>query len=129
MDVAQVAAAGAEASPAWLGGLMGMGVVMIALTGLWWVSAAVAQYFLKNPPKKTEAVSKAPVAAAAAAPAASQAASGLPLAAILAAVAQIMNQPLRSVTISAPAHPNANWSTQGREAIYSSHLVKRNNFV
>lgn len=124
MDVAQVAADRADAPPAWQGGLMGMLVVMVALTGLWWASAAVAAYFTKNPPKKTEAVSKAPVAAAAAAPAASQAASGIPLAVILAAVAQIMNQPLRSVTVSAPANPNATWVAQGREAIFASHTAK-----
>lgn len=124
MDIAQVAATHSEPPPAWKGGLVGMLVVMVALTGLWWCSAAVAQYFLKNPPKKTEAVSKAPVAAAAAAPVASQAASGIPLAVILAAVAQIVNQPLRSVTVSAPANPNATWVAQGREAIFSSHTTK-----
>ncbi len=124
VDVAQVAAAAGEAPPAWQGGLVGMAVVMVALTGLWWATAAVAAYFSKNPPKKTEAVSKAPVAAAAAAPVASQAATGIPLAVIVAAVAQIIDQPLRSVTVSAPATPNANWSVQGREAIFSSHSVK-----
>jgi len=124
IDVAQVAATHPEPPPAWVGGLMGMAVVMVALTGLWFVSAAAAVYFTKNSPKKTEAVSKAPVAAAAAAPVASQAASGIPLAVILAAVAQIIDKPLRSVTVSAPASPNANWSVQGREAIFSSHLVK-----
>ncbi len=124
MDIVQVAASTGEPPAAWQGGLMGMAVVMIALTGLWWVSAAVAQYFIKNPPKKTEAVSKAPVAAAAAAPVASQAASGIPLAVIVAAVSQIMNQPLRSVTVNAPANPNATWVAQGREAIFASHTMK-----
>lgn len=123
VDVAQVAAA-AVAPPAWQGGLVGMAVVMVALTGLWLATAAVASYFAKNPPKKSEAVSKATVAAPAAAPVASQAASGIPLAVIVAAVAQIIDQPLRSVTVSVPANPNANWSVQGREAIFSSHTVK-----
>ena len=124
VDVAQVAATHPEPPPAWVGGLMGMAVVMVALTGLWLTSAAVAVYFGKIPPKKTEAVAKASVAAAAAAPVASQAATGIPLAVIVAAVAQIIDKPLRSVTVSAPASPNANWSVQGREAIFSSHSVK-----
>ncbi|MGE4529406.1 MAG: OadG family transporter subunit [Rhodospirillaceae bacterium] len=122
-DVAQVAAA-QEPPPAWLGGLMGMAVVMVALTACWLASSIVGQYFIKNAPKKTDAASKAPVASTAAAPVASQAAVGLPIAVILAAAAQLVNQPMRSVVISAPAHSNANWAIQGRETIFASHTAK-----
>lgn len=50
-DVAQIAAM-AEKTPAWLGGIMGMVVVMVALTGLWWASELTALYFTKKLPKK-----------------------------------------------------------------------------
>jgi len=122
-DVAQVAAT-QEPPPAWLGGLMGMAVVMIALIACWISCSIVGQYFIKNAPKKTEAASKAPVASSAAAPVASQAAAGLPIAVLLAAAAQILNQPMRNVVISAPAHSNGTWTIQGREAIYASHMAK-----
>lgn len=122
-DVAQIAAA-AEKTPAWLGGIMGMVVVMVALTGLWWASELTALYFVKKSPKKTEAVTIAPNAAAAAASVASVAASGVPLAAIIAAAAQMVQQPLRSVVVSAPAVPGTTWVAQGRETIFSSHTMK-----
>ncbi len=122
-DVAQIAAA-AEKTPAWLGGLLGMAVVMVALSGLWFASEMTAIYFVKKSPKKSEAVSKAPGAAAAAAPVASVTASGVPLAAIIAAAAQMVQQPLRSVVISAPAVPGTTWVAQGRETIFTSHAMK-----
>ena len=122
-DVAQVATA-TEHPPAWLGGLMGMAVVMVALTAIWLASSLVGSYFVKNAPKKTDAASKAPVASSAAAPVASQAAVSFPIAVILAAAAQVLNQPMRNVVINAPATSNANWAIQGRETIFASHLAK-----
>jgi hypothetical protein len=125
-DVVQVANVSKDQEvPAWLGGVIGMIIVMVGLTVLWIASEITALYFKKQPlPKKTEAVSKAPVAATAAAPMASMTASGIPFAAIIAAAAQVVQQPLRSVVISAPAVPGTSWVAQGREAIYASHTMK-----
>lgn len=128
VDVTQVANVAVEnETPAWLGGILGMVVVMVALTLQWGFSAITGTYFAKNAkaqPKKTEAVTNSPVAASAAAPSASMAANGIPLAVILAAVAQMIEQPIRNVMITAPAFAGAAWTLQGRETIFASHALK-----
>ena len=121
-DVAQVAQA--EPVPAWIGGLMGMAVVMTALIGIWLVTSLVGGYFVKtkaSAPGKTEAAPKAS-AAVAAAPAA--AVNEIPLAVIIAAAEQMVQAPIRSVVVTAPGSASATWTSQGRQAIYASHSAK-----
>ncbi len=121
VDVAQVAA---DEVPAWIGGLMGMAVVMTALVGIWLVTSAVGSYFVKtkaSAPGKTEAAPKAS-AAVAAAPAA--AVNEIPLAVIIAAAVQMVQAPIRSVVVTAPGSASVTWTSQGRQAIYASHSAK-----
>ena len=120
-DVAQVAQA--EQVPAWVGGLMGMAVVMTALVGIWLMTAFVGGYFVKkkaSAPGKTEAVPKA--SAVSAAPAAAM--NEIPLAVIIAAAVQMVQAPIRSVVVTAPGSASATWTSQGRQAIYASHNAK-----
>jgi Na+-transporting methylmalonyl-CoA/oxaloacetate decarboxylase gamma subunit len=124
IDVAQVAQVKEEV-PAWIGGLMGMAVVMTALIGIWLMTAAVGSYFLKqkaSAPGKTEAAPKAQ-SAAPAAPAAA-ALNEIPLAVIIAAAVQMVQAPIRNVVVTAPGGASMTWASQGRQAIYASHSAK-----
>ena len=123
VDVAQVAAAAAEKTPAWLGGLLGMAVVMTALTSIWLATSLVGSYFNKkaSSPRKTEAAPKAPAAATQASAAAS---NEIPLAAIIAAAMQMVQAPIRNVVVNAPGLAAVTWAAQGRQAIYASHSAK-----
>ena len=121
VDVAQVAQSG-KLLP-WESGLVGMGVVMTALAGIWLVTSLVGTYFNKqkaSAPGKTEAAPKA--SAAAAAPAAAM--NEIPLAVIIAAAVQMVQAPIRSVVVTAPGSASATWTSQGRQAIYASHSAK-----
>ncbi len=122
VDVAQVAEAG-EVAP-WLNALLGMGTVLTALILIWIVTAVVGSYFVKAKaaPGKPKAAASAPAAAAAAAPAA--AANSIPLAVIIAAAAQMVDGPIRNVTVNAPGMSSPVWVGQGRSAIFSSHSAK-----
>lgn len=128
LDVAQVAnVAAEEETPAWLGGVLGFVVVMAALILIWVACSLVGTYFAKADsaakrkpaPGKSEA---APKAAATAAPAA--AAEEIPLIAIIAAAAHVMQAPIRNIVVRAPGLESVTWSSQGREAIYTSHAPK-----
>lgn len=121
VDVAQVAQTGKLL--AWESGLLGMGVVMVALSGIWLVTSLVGTYFVKqkaSAPGKTEAAPKA--SAAPAAPAAAM--NEIPLAVIIAAAVQMVQAPIRSVVVTAPGSASATWTSQGRQAIYASHNAK-----
>ncbi len=122
VDVAQVAAA-AEKTPAWLGGLLGMAVVMTALISIWLATSLVGSYFVKKKapsPGKTEAAPKAPAAVQTSA----AASNDIPLAVIIAAAVQMVQAPIRNVVVSAPGSAGTTWSSQGRQAIYASHSAK-----
>ena len=124
-DVAQVAQAAQDEIPAWVGGLIGMGVVMTALVGIWLATSLVGSYFVKKKaaaPGKSEAAPKAQPAAPAA-PAAA-ALNEIPLAAIIAAAVQMVQAPIRNVVVSAPGAASVTWTAQGRQAIYASHAAK-----
>jgi len=125
LDVAQVANVAAESeTPAWLGGIMGMVVVLGALALMWLCCAITGTYFGKAKGKpglgKTEAAPKA------AAPAAkvSAAADQIPLAVIIAAAAQIVGEQIRNVVVHVSGHESVAWTAQGRQTIYASHALK-----
>jgi Na+-transporting methylmalonyl-CoA/oxaloacetate decarboxylase gamma subunit len=125
VDVAQVAAETAEKSPAWLGGLLGMAVVMTALISIWLATSLVGSYFNKkaSSPGKTEAAPKAPAAAQASA----AAGDDIPLAAIVAAAAytvSAMGQQLRNIVVHVPGRDSVSWASQGRQTIYAGHSAK-----
>lgn len=124
-DVAQIAAL-TEKTPAWLGGVLGMVVVMTALAGLWFATELTAIYFVKSSakgktsPGKTEAAPKASAAVQTSA----AASDDIPLAVIIAAAVQMVQAPIRNVVVSAPGSAGTTWSSQGRQAIYASHSAK-----
>jgi Na+-transporting methylmalonyl-CoA/oxaloacetate decarboxylase gamma subunit len=126
-DVAQVAnVAKNEEIPAWLGGVIGMGVVMTGLAVLWLASEITGIYFKnqqakgKTSPGKSEAAPKAPAAVQVSA----AASDDIPLAVIIAAAVQMVQAPIRNVVVSAPGMADSTWSAQGRQAIYASHNAK-----
>ncbi len=121
-DVAQVAAA-AEETPAWLGGLLGMGVVMTALVSIWLATSLVGSYFVKKKAASLGKTEAAPKGVTAPQPAAA-AGNDIPLAVIIAAAVQMVQAPIRNVVVNAPGMATTVWSSQGRQAIYASHAAK-----
>lgn len=124
IDVAQIAAAGERTAP-WLSGILGFGVVMIALMSIWMATSLVGVYFNKkgSAPGKTKAAPSAP--AVQQAPAAAK--DEVPLAVIVAAAAYTvaqMGQQLRNVVVHVPGRESVSWTSQGRQAIYAGHGAK-----
>jgi Na+-transporting methylmalonyl-CoA/oxaloacetate decarboxylase gamma subunit len=98
----------------------GFGVVMLVLSALWLVTAAVGKLFIAYEARQAAAV--APVAQAPAAPA------GVPrhhIIAIAAAVAAMTGGQGRVVRISAPAHQAAAWAHEGRAAQFAGRKARR----
>jgi len=130
LDVAQVANVEVvDEVPAWLGGLMGIAVVLAALISIWISTAIVGVFFAraekrKSRPGKTEAVPKAPVPAPAPAAEASAAADEIPLAVIIAAAATVVGEQVQNVIVRVSGHESVAWTAQGRQAIYASHALK-----
>jgi len=130
LDVAQVAEVAAEDEiPAWLGGLMGMVVVLGALAMIWVSTAIVGTYFAKAEKRKTglgktEAAPKAQTPAPAPAAKVSRAADEIPLAVIIAAAAAVVGEQIRNVVVHVSGHESVAWTFQGRQAIYASHALK-----
>lgn len=94
--------------------LTGLSIVMTALAGLWFMSAMVGWLFKQVEQRRKPVVTPNPEPAAVDAPAA----------VIAAAVAAIIDEPHRIVSM-APATGNNPWTSHGREQIFSSHKVPR----
>ncbi len=94
--------------------LTGLAIVMAALAGLWFMSAAVGWAFKQAGQRHKPVMTPNPEPAAVNAPAA----------VIAAAVAAIIDEPHKIVSM-APASGNNPWTSHGREQIFSSHKVPR----
>lgn len=126
-SVAEIAQAAADTGmPAWEKGMLGFLVVMAALIGIWAVTSTIGTYFAKSGvgSKKAEAAPKAAPAAAAAKPVAAASADEIPLAVIIAAAAHAVGGQVRNVIVHVPGRESVSWTSQGRQAIYSSHGAK-----
>lgn len=125
-DVAQVAQAAADAPSVAFKGLVGFGVVMTALIGIWLVTSLVGTYFAKigTASKKAEAAPKAKPAASAAQPVAAAPADEIPLAVIVAAAAWAVGGQVRNVRVNVGGRESVTWTAQGRQSIYASHGAK-----
>ncbi len=127
LAVAQVAQATGEIGMApWERGLLGFVIVMSALIGIWAMTTVVGLYFAKAgaAPKKAEAAPQAAPAAAAAKPVAAAPADEIPLAVIVAAAAFVVGGQVRNVVVHVPGRESVSWTSQGRQAIYTSHSAK-----